>query len=329
MTKINIETLVNLLKESIGIEAAEKIIYKTIESANLSRKTFYTEKEYNKICNVLEKSGGFVRTVARIASTTAYRDVVKRKKEAEEELKKIDAMKDDLISMASHELKTPLTSIISLLELVLEEKVGKISEEQKKTLAIAFKDARRLNAIIDNMLDISRIESGRINYNFSKFSLKQVLEECAQTTKQLLLEKNINLKIKVANSFTIFADKDRVSQVILNLITNAIKYGKKRGSIWISASEEKGKVVLSIRDDGIGISREDLPKLFTKMFQVEKSRKEVLGGVGFGLYISKKIIEDLKGQVKVESELGKGTIFYILFPKKREKKLSNGKDSEK
>ena len=314
-TQINIETLVNLLKESIGVEAAEEIIYEAIKTANLSRKTSYTKKEYNKIYNILEKRGGFIRTVAKIASTAAYLDVVKRKKEAREELEKIDAMKDDLISMASHELKTPLTSIISLLELVLEE-----SEEQKKTLTIIFKDAQGLNAIIDNMLDISRIESGRINYNLDKFSLKQILEECAQTAKQLLLEKNINLKMNVSNSFTIFADKNRVSQVILNLITNAIKYGKGGGNIWVSASEEKDKVVLNMKDDGIGISKEDLPKLFTKMFRAEKSTRGALKGMGFGLYISKKIIEDLGGQIKVESKLEKGTTFHVLFPKKKTKK---------
>ena len=133
----------------------------------------------------------------------------------------------------------------------------------------------------------------------------------------MLKERKISLKVESKGIFGVVADRDRIEQVLLNLVTNAIKYGRSGGNIWISLKKEDDTMILSVKDDGRGIPERDLPKLFAKEFQVKGSAKRVLGGLGYGLYISRKILDKHHGKIWVKSSLGKGSTFYISLSKKQ------------
>ena len=237
------------------------------------------------------------------------------------ERKEIDRMKDDIISIASHELKTPLTSTISILQTLLGKKLGKINKKQEKYLRLVLNDSCRLDGIIQNMLDISRIEGNRISYSKEKYDLNKAVKADIAIAKNLAKKRGIQIIMEKKGSFQVRADKARIDQVILNLLTNAVKYGKKDGHIWVSLRKKGRNAVLEVRDDGVGISKENISKLFEKMFQVSRGAQRVAGGVGFGLYISRKIVEGGHGgRIWVESELGKGSTFYVSLPLNSSKK---------
>lgn len=243
------------------------------------------------------------------------------------ELKKVDQMKDELISIAGHELKTPLTSINSLSQLIYDQKLGKINKKQKDSLQVVIKDAKRLHNLIESMLDVSRFEEGRIRYDYSKFNMEQIVKDAIKTAEELAKEKKIKIKLE-SLPCQVYGDKIRIGQTIINLITNSIKYGKEKGHIWIKCGKKGNSIVVSVKDDGVGISKENLPKVFKRMFQVDQSHTRIAGGAGFGLYISKKIIEEgHKGKMWIESELGKGSTFY--FSLSIGKKYLNKKSSKK
>lgn len=218
----------------------------------------------------------------------------------------------ELVSLASHEMNTPLTSITGLVEAVLSGKMGKITDKQKESLDIVFNDAHRLHRVIKNMVDASRIDEGVAVYKFKPFEVSVLIERAIETGQVMLKEKNMQAKFEGGKAM-INGDEARIEQVILNLITNAIKYGKVDGHIWISLKKDKEDVVLAFKDDGQGIAKNNLESVFSKDFKVQKRSKRVIGGLGYGLYISKKIIEAHKGKIWVESELGKGSTFYIKF----------------
>lgn len=232
-------------------------------------------------------------------------------------MKKNDDKNLELISFVSHELRIPLTSIKSMLQLNLEEKTGKINERQRESLSLAYKNAKRLELIIKNMLESSRTDESKIKYEFSEFNLLDSLKETLKVAEETIKEKNISAKLKEAHSLKITADKSRLEQVFLNLITNAVKYGNKNGHILISCKTKEKNVIISFQDDGIGIPREKIPGLFKKMFQVNPGSEKVLGGIGLGLFISKKIIERHNGKIWVESKTNKGSTFFISLPIKQ------------
>lgn len=220
----------------------------------------------------------------------------------------------ELASLASHEMRTPLASIISLTPLIIEEKLGKINEKQKETLDIMLHDAKKLDTIIRNMVDASRIEEGVAIYQFSKFNILELINNSIKTSYVMAKEKNVEIKLTTNQPLEITADKERLEQVVSNLITNAIKYGKQNGHIWISAKKENNNILIAIKDDGNGIPKENMEKIFTKNFKVKKRAKRAIGGLGYGLYISKKIISAHKGKIWAESQVGRGSTFYISLP---------------
>ena len=262
---------------------------------------------------VLEKKSG--KSVEELRKQNM--GLVKSSIELAEAKKKIEDRDVELISLTSHEMKTPLTSVISILQLILDKKMGEINEKQKEGLDKALYNANRLDAIVKNMINISRIEENRVAYKFNRFDMSNLIRGCANTVQSMLKEKNINLKILNKSALTVVADKAKIEQVVLNLLTNSIRYGKHGGNIWISLTKGKDGVTLSVKDDGRGIPKKDIPRLFTKNFQSVKGKKRVLGGLGYGLYISKKILDRHKGKIWVKSILEKGSTFYVSLPVNR------------
>ncbi|MEK7110436.1 MAG: HAMP domain-containing sensor histidine kinase, partial [Patescibacteria group bacterium] len=157
----------------------------------------------------------------------------------------------ELISFVSHEMRTPLASIRSMLQLNLEEKIGKINDKQKKSLSLAYENAKRLELIIKNMLEGSRTDESKIKYEFSDFDIPSSLSNIIKTAEVLMKEKKISAEIKNTKSLIINADKGRLEQVFLNLITNAVKYGNKNGHIMLSVKKKNSNALISFKDDGI------------------------------------------------------------------------------
>jgi signal transduction histidine kinase len=230
-------------------------------------------------------------------------------------LKELDQQKSEFISLASHQLRGPLTAIKGYASLILEGDCGPISNDVKESVQTIFKSTEALVIVVGDYLDISRIEQGRMKYDFSDFDLKVLVEtvinEMTPTVKLASLD--ISFDVKLEADHMVHADQGKIKQVITNLIDNAVKYTKK-GSIHISLAKEdtKKKLLISIKDTGVGIPPEVLPRLFEKFTRAEDANKTNIMGTGLGLYVAKKMIEAHKGKVWAESEgKGKGSSFFI------------------
>lgn len=235
------------------------------------------------------------------------------------ERKKIEQMKSDFVALASHELRTPLTSIQGYAELILDGDVGEISREQREFLEIISQNTRRLEALINDVLDVEKIESGRMTMKREKVDLSQIVDSCVNTFKVMAEGKGLQLEKDVKTSpINVSGDSDRLSQVFSNLLSNAIKYTKE-GRVKISA-RIKGKFAsVAVEDTGLGMSPEDMKIVFSRFFRAEDSYVRKTTGSGLGLSIAKATIERHNGDIKVESKLGAGSKFKVVLPLFKEK----------
>jgi signal transduction histidine kinase/DNA-binding response OmpR family regulator len=226
-----------------------------------------------------------------------------------------DRAKSEFVSMVSHELRTPLTSIKGYVDLILDGDAGEVSEEQQDYLVIVKNNTDRLVALINDLLDVSRIEQGRIELNREPVDLGGSIQIVATSMKPLLEEKSQQLTLDVpADLPRVFADSARVTQILANLLSNAYKYTPSGGHIAMAASPEPGWVSVSVQDDGIGLTREDQEKLFTRFFRANNSTTREVGGTGLGLTITKSLIALHGGQITVASTPGAGSKFSFTLP---------------
>jgi len=234
-------------------------------------------------------------------------------KEANEKLKELDKLKDEFLSIAAHELRTPMTAIKGYLWLVLTRE--KMADKIRERIQRSYDSTERLITLVNDMLDVSRIEGGRIVLAPNRFNLTLL---ASQVKDELLLkanEKNLAFTVQDQKEHFVFADQEKTHQVLINLIGNALKFTPNNGKITVSFWENNNMVETSIADTGIGIKKEDLAKLFTKFGRLDNSLTATAGaGTGLGLYITKKIIELSGGEIRVESEFGKGSVFTFSLP---------------
>ncbi|TET59848.1 PAS domain S-box protein, partial [Candidatus Aerophobetes bacterium] len=230
------------------------------------------------------------------------------------ERKRIEQMKDDFVSLASHELRTPLTSIVGYVDLILGEDVGKINKEQKEFLQIISQNTQRLEALINDVLDIEKIESGRIKLKREKVNLIELVEASVNTFRVMAENKNLQLEKEIkAPELEVLGDSDRLSQVISNLLSNAIKYTKE-GRVKVAAQAKGRFASVTVEDTGLGMKQEDLRNIFSRFFRSEDSYVKKTTGSGLGLSIAKATIERHNGDMKVESKLGVGSKFEVILP---------------
>jgi signal transduction histidine kinase/CheY-like chemotaxis protein len=226
-----------------------------------------------------------------------------------------DRAKSEFVSMVSHELRTPLTSIKGYVDLILDGDAGEISEEQQDYLTIVKNNTDRLVALINDLLDVSRIEQGRIELNREPVDLGGSIQIVATSMKPLLEEKSQELTLDVpADLPPVFADSARVTQILSNLLSNAYKYTPSGGHITMAASPEPGWVSVSVQDNGIGLTREDQEKLFTRFFRANNSTTREVGGTGLGLTITRSLVTLHGGQITVASAPGAGSTFSFTLP---------------
>lgn len=233
------------------------------------------------------------------------------------ERKHLDELKNKFISTVSHELRTPLSIIKEGVSLVLDGKAGPIKEEQAKFLTMAKNNIDRLARLINDLLDISKLEAGKVEFKpvLVDFSI-MLRETCAKW--KIETDKNCQgLECCLLDSaVNIYIDPDKLTQILDNLIANAIKFTPKKGKIKVELKDEKKQIEISISDTGIGIAKEDLPKVFGRFQQFNRPQGGAgYKGTGLGLAIIKELIEMHKGEIKVESELNKGTKFIFTLPK--------------
>ncbi len=230
-------------------------------------------------------------------------------------VRRLEKIRQDFVANVSHELKTPIASIKGFAETLLEGALDD-KEHARNFLQIIFTDAGRLSILIDDLLNLSKIESGKLNMSLKPVRLSPVVKKVIASLKPQAEKKSITLALSIPTHLPeLIADEERLIQVFFNLIDNAIKYSEVNGHIKISAVEDENNVEISVSDDGIGIPKKDLPRLFERFYRVDKGRSRDLGGTGLGLSIVKHIVKAHQGDISVESKLGKGTTFFFTLPK--------------
>lgn len=231
-------------------------------------------------------------------------------------LEKLDKLKDEFLSIASHELRTPMTAIKGYVSMILEGDYGKIDDNLKEPLDSIGQSTERLINLVNDMLNVSRIEAGRLKFNLAESDMKSIINEVVVSLQPIAAQKHIVLKSDINTSSTVQVDPDKVKQMLHNLIGNALKFTDE-GSITVTMKEEAQTVLVRIIDTGSGISVEDQAKLFGKFQQISDAQKGKPQGTGLGLYITKQIAQRMGGNVWIEeSKVGKGTIFAFTVPKK-------------
>ena len=233
------------------------------------------------------------------------------------QLRELDRLKSSFLANMSHELRTPLNSILGFSDVMLEELDGPLTENMRNDLGLIQKNGQHLLHLINDVLDMAKIESGKMNLNIEKFNLQEIIEEVTSITSPFASERNLSLFIEPDSDYEvrISADKIRIRQVMINLINNAIKF-TERGKISIRAACEDNHVLISVKDTGIGIPHDHLEAVFQEFTQVDTSTTRKVGGTGLGLPISRRLIEMHGGRLWAESSgvNGEGSIFYVFLP---------------
>lgn len=230
----------------------------------------------------------------------------------EEELEK---MKLDFVSMASHELRTPLTSIIGYLSVFINENKGKIAKEEFDLLEKSLISAQQLLGLVQNLLSVNKIEREQMSVSAQPIDYLPIVTKAVEDLKNQAVQKNIILNFDPPKELPkVMADPIRISEVITNLVANAINYTNAGGRVEVSTQISPNDITTSISDTGIGIPKEAIPHLFSKFFRVSNTTQQASKGTGLGLFISKSIVEKLGGKIWVESEGGKGSKFSFTIP---------------
>ena len=264
---------------------------------------YYLTRELNRSKEQVES---YSHTLER-----RVRERTKKLQESYEKLKGLDKLKTQFLSFVSHELRTPLTPIRGQLQRLLSKELGK--KERRESVEMILRNTIRLDKLINDVLEVSRIESKRLKLAPRKFDLKQVITEVLETMNPLAKEYNVNLKLELGPfSHELSIDQDRLKQVFINLIDNAIKHGQPKNVI-VKTKKGGGSLTTQVVDDGKGIPREDIPHLF-EQFYVGKEEKYIHKGAGLGLPICQGIVEGHGGKISVKSMMGQGTTFTIQLP---------------
>jgi len=251
--------------------------------------------------------------------------------QANAKLKELDRLKSQFLANMSHELRTPLNSIIGFTGIMLQGTPGELNDEQKKQLNMVYESGKHLLGLINDILDISKIEAGKLEIIPSQFEVKELIQTVEKMVSPLIEGKGLGLEVTISEDVppTIYSDKNRIKQVLINLFSNASKFTES-GEIRLTVNADFGmrnadlkegetpkairNIVFSVSDTGVGIEPEHLPDVFDEFKQIEGPLKGKTDGIGLGLAISKKIVEMMGGRIWAESEYGKGSCFHFVIP---------------
>ena len=230
------------------------------------------------------------------------------------EIELISKAKSDFISSVSHELRTPLTSVKGFSSLLVDEKFGKLPEEAKKRLAKIDENVDKLMYMINTLLDISRIESGKTELKIVPLEIVELIKDVAEFLSPQIKSKELNLELKLPKALNVYLDKNLIERLFINLLNNAIKFTPAKGRITISCKKDtNNKALISVSDTGCGMKKDDSDKIFQEFFRVDDPGHKGIKGTGLGLSLVKRIIDTHKEKIWVESEVGKGTSFHFTL----------------
>jgi len=234
-------------------------------------------------------------------------------KKSLEELEKVSKMKSEFISSVSHELRTPLTSIKGFSSLLVAEKFGKLPSPAKERLKKIDENVDKLVSMVNTLLDISRIESRRVEIKIAPHDLVKLIKDVVDFLMPQIDNKNIKIELNLPPYLEVYMDRHLIERVLINLINNAIKFTPSGGKITVSCHKKKEKAVVSVADTGYGIAKEDLEKIFNEFFRADNPVNREVKGAGLGLSLVRRIIDIHKEKIGVESQLNKGTTFYFTL----------------
>ena len=230
-----------------------------------------------------------------------------------ERLREVDGLKDDLIALVSHELRTPLTSIVGHLELVQEDK-DELKEEHRSHLEVVQRNAHRLLGLVSDLLFAAQVQAGRVTLDKDLVSVSELLDEAVAAALPTAADRQIDVTVHASDAAHVIGDRQRLAQVLDNLLSNALKFTPPNGSVVVSMFARDTTVLIEVSDTGLGISPADQKKLFTRFFRTEAAMRKAIKGTGLGLSIVKAIVEGHGGEITVESAEGKGATFRIVLP---------------
>jgi len=311
-----------------SLEKAKHYFKEIVETGELHDKELQLKRKDGSRIDVLLNVSSSKGLDGRIYTQSVWTDITERKRaelllqsakgeseKANVRLKELDMLKNMFIASMSHELRTPLNSIIGFNSIVLQEKLGSLSLKQKDYLGRVYQSSLHLLALINDIIDISKIEAGELDISQKTFLLKEMVEDVLGQLQTKIDKKGLAVKVDVPLDLQVTTDEKRVKQCILNYLCNATKY-TQAGSIGLNARELDGQVEIVVEDTGIGIEANDLPKMFKQFQRLDSALGIKEGGTGLGLYLTQKIaVEVLGGSVAVESQLGAGSRFFLRFPK--------------
>ena len=230
------------------------------------------------------------------------------------QLKRVDQIRRDFVANVSHELRTPLSILRGYIETLLDNpKTSR--EELARILQIMERHSKRLGLLVDDLLSLAQLESSSANLEIGEVQLSELFDHVLRDWKERLAGKNLRLIVDLSpNMPPIRADETRLQEVLYNLLENAVKYSREKGEIRLQARRRGPEIVINVGDNGIGISKDDLPRIFERFYRADKARGRELGGTGLGLAIVKHIAQLHSGHVEAESEPGKGTIIRVFIP---------------
>ena len=233
------------------------------------------------------------------------------------QLKRLDRLKSAFLNTTSHELRTPMASIKGYIQLLLKQSLGEISEEQKNALNVVLRNTGRLDHLIQDILDISRLESGTMKFVSEKTDVRMLMEETVETMQSLADRKGIKINLEIEDKIPeLVVDQERIRQVLMNLIDNAIKFSPNDSGVMARARKEKDDVLFEVKDSGRGIPKEHQDKIFGTFYQVDSGMDRKFGGVGLGLAISRGIVVSHGGKIWMESNMDNGSTFRFTLPVK-------------
>jgi signal transduction histidine kinase len=228
--------------------------------------------------------------------------------------RELDRLKDEFVATVSHELRTPLTSMMGFLEMVRDGEAGELTEDQRRFLTIVYRSSERLQRLVGDLLFVARLDANGLQLQLGEARLDEIVHEAVEASGALARARGIDLRLEAADVPPLRADRERLTQVAGNLLSNALKFTPAGGSVTARSFVEGNRAVLEVEDTGIGIPAAEQSRLFERFFRSSIATEQAIPGTGLGLVITKAIAEAHGGEVSVRSEVGEGTCFRVELP---------------
>lgn len=298
------------IKDMLSTAANKKKFKKDVKLVRKDGREFPANLAITTVEDEKGQATAFIEIVEDLTERKKAEQLIK---EQVKKLKALDTMKTEYFYSASHELKTPLTTISGLTKALASKKIGNVSSQQEEALNLILHESNRLTKSVQKILDLSKIDAGKMVYHKSQVDFKEVADEVMGFMDVIAKSKEIRMIKKLADTPPINADKERISLVLDNIISNALKFTSKKGTVIVKTTKDGNSLLVKVSDTGPGIPESDLDRVFERYYQVQSGAENV-GGTGLGLVICKKIVEGHGGRIWVESRLGEGSTFNFTIP---------------